>query len=62
MALNTDEETWRKLEKLLYFKTCYNSLNRAKISTLEKIGCDLILLVAYHQANCNKICSYKRCS
>jgi len=34
MALNTDEETWRKFAKSSNFKTCYKSLNGARISTL----------------------------
>lgn len=42
MALNTDEETWRKFAKSSSLITCYKSLNRARISKLEKkTGCDL---------------------
>jgi len=41
MALNTDEETWRKFAKASNLKTCYKILNRGRISTLQKKKCDL---------------------
>lgn len=61
MALNTDEETWRKLAKLSNLKTCYNNLNRARISTLEKNW----LRSKYSRLPTTrliamKVCSYKR--
>lgn len=61
MALNTDEETWRKFAKSSNLKTCYKSLNRARISTLEK---NLVLSKYFWLPTTRliaiKVCSYKR--
>ena len=61
MALNTDEETWRKFAKSSNLKTCYKILNRARISTQEKNWalCRYSWLPTTRLIAI-KVCSYKR--